>query len=391
MAVTDTLDSAAAVHGDCTPRFAAVRAALEENFAGRGEIGSAVSVYHEGRKVVDLWGGHLDAARTRPWPEDGMCLMYSVGKSMCALAVHMLADRGLVEIDAPVATYWPEFAQAGKDAITVRHILSHWCGVWRGDAASPGDIYDWAKMISVIEQQAPAWPAGTKGAYNTINIGFLTGEVVRRVTGRRIQDFVQDEICRPLGAQYYLGVPERELGRVADLSPNPTLGVRAAARDPDAPMAQAQKAFPKPFNTDEQNSHRFRTAGVPSIAGIGEARGMARIYAALAEGGELDGVRLLSAAALARATETQWSDMHEGLLNRPMAMAMGFMKNPPGGFPLFGPRADAFGPSGSGGARAFAVPSQRLAVCFASNYQSEKRSVGERTEAIVAAACAAAE
>lgn len=391
MAVTETLAGDIEVHGACAPRFAAVRAALEENFASRNEIGSAVAVYHEGKKVVDLWGGHLDAARTRPWQQDSMCLMYSVGKSMCALSVHMLADRGEVDLEAPVATYWPEFAQAGKGAIKVRHILSHNCGVWGGDAAEHGDMYDWEKMISVIERQEPAWPVETKGAYNTINIGFLTGEVVRRVTGQRIQDFVQENICRPLGATYYLGVPESELGRIADLTPNPTAGVRAAARDPDAPMARAQKSFPRPFNTDEQNSARFRTAGVPAISGIGEARGMARIYAALADGGELDGVRLLSKAALDRATTLQWSDMHEGLLNRPMAMAMGFMKNPPNGFPLFGPREDAFGHPGSGGARAFAVPSQRLAVCFTSNYQSEQRSVGERTEAIVTAACAAAE
>jgi CubicO group peptidase (beta-lactamase class C family) len=390
MAITETLDSGSLVHGDCAPRFAAVRAALEENFARRDEIGSAVCVYHQGRKVVDLWGGHLDAARTRPWRDDSMCLMYSLGKAMCALAVHMLADRGQVDLEAPVAAYWPEFAQAGKAAIKVRHILSHWCGVWRADAADHGDMYDWEKMIRAIEVQEPAWPAESKGAYNTINIGFLTGELVRRVTGRRVQDFVQLEICRPLGAEYYLGVPESELGRVAELTPNPTLAVRAAARDPGSPMARAQQAFPQPFNTDEQNSRRFRTTGVPSIAGIGEARGMARIYAALADGGALDGVRLLSRAALDRATVTQWSDMHEGLLDRPMAMAMGFMKNPPGGFALFGPSPDAFGHSGSGGARAFAVPSQRLAVCFVSNYQTEKRSVGERVEAIVGAACAAA-
>jgi len=389
MALSKTLDGI--VQGDCTPRFAAVRAALKENFASRDEIGSAVCVYHQGEKVVDLWGGHLEAARTRPWQSDSMCLMYSLGKAMCALSVHILADRGAVDLEAPVATYWPEFAQAGKADIKVRHILSHWCGVWRADAAEHGDMYDWDRMIRVIEQQEPAWPAESQGAYNTINIGFLTGELVRRVTGQRIQDFVQDNICRPLGAEYYLGVPESELGRLADLTPHPSAATRAAARNPSAPMARAQKSFPSPFNTDEQNSHRFRTTGVPSIAGIGEARGMARIYAALADGGTLDGVTLISKTALKRARTTQWSDMHEGLLDRPMAMAMGFMKNPPGGFPLFGPREDAFGHSGSGGARAFAVPSQRLAVCYNTNFQSEKRSVGDRIEAIVAAACASAD
>lgn len=374
--------------GDCTDRFTPVREALAENFATRNEIGSAVCVYHEGKKVVDLWGGHMDAAHIRPWQGDTLCLMYSIAKSMCALSVHMLADQGRVDLEAPVATYWPEFAQAGKDKIKVRHILSHWCGVWRNEGAEPGDMYDWDAMIRVIERQAPAWPVETKGAYNTINIGFLAGEIVRRVTGQRVQDFVQDHICRPLGATYYLGVPESALNRCADLVPNPAGAVRAAGKDPDAPVHKAWHAFPTGFGTEEQNSRRFRQAGVPSIGGFGEARAMARIYAALAGGGELDGVRLLSSEALARATQTQWSDMHEGLLDRPMAMAMGFMTPTPDGRELFGPSPDAFGHLGSGGARAFAVPSKRLAVCFVSNYQSEQRSIGVRTEAIVAAACA---
>jgi len=183
-----------------------------------------------------------------------------------------------------------------------------------------------------------------------------------------------------------LGVPESELERCADVVPNPANAVRAAGRDPNSPVASAWRAFPSGFGAAEQNSRRFRLAGVPSFGGLGEARAMARIYAALAEGGELDGVRLLSPDALARATVTQWSDMHEGLFDRPMAMALGFMTNPPDGMKLFGPAADAFGHLGSGGARALAIPSKRLAVCFVSNYQSEHRSIGERTEAIVGAA-----
>jgi len=388
--MADTTRKSAHLEGDCTDRFAPVRAALAENFATRDEIGSAVCVYHEGTKVVDLWGGHMDAARSRPWQADTMCVMYSVAKSICALSVHVLADEGKVDLEAPVATYWPEFAQAGKDNVKVRHVLSHWCGVWPNDAASPGDIYDWDAMIRVIERQEPAWPVETKGAYNSVNIGYIAGEIVRRVTGERVQDFVQERICRPLGATYYLGVPENELGRCADLVANPAGAVRAAGRDPNSAAARAWRAFPDNFGVDEQNSERFRMAGVPSFGGIGEARGMARIYAALAEGGEIDGVRLLSSEALARATETQWSDMEEGLLHRPLAMAMGFMTSPPDGMKHFGPAADAFGHLGSGGARALAIPSKRLALCFVSNYQSEQRSLGVRTEAIVEAAGACA-
>jgi CubicO group peptidase (beta-lactamase class C family) len=374
------------VEGDCADAFAPVRAALEENFASRGEIGSAVCVYHEGQKVVDIWGGHMDAARSRPWQADTLCLMYSIAKSICALSVHMLADQGKVDLDAPVATYWPEFAQAGKDEIKVRHVLAHWCGVWPNDAASPGDIYDWERMIAVIERQEPAWPVETKGAYNSVNIGFILGEIARRVTGQRVQDFVHDRICRPLGATYYLGVPESALDRCAEIVPNPADAVRAAGRNANSAAARAWRAFPKDFGTEAQNSAKFRQAGVPSFGGFGEARGMARIYAALAEGGAIDGVRLLSPGAVARAAETQWSDMEEGLLHRPLAMALGFMTNPPDGMKLFGPADDAFGHLGSGGARALAIPSKRLALCFVSNYQSEQRSIGARTEAIVEAA-----
>lgn len=377
------------LEGECTPRFDGVRRALETNFAANGEIGSAVAVYHEGRKVVDLWGGHMDVSGTRPWQSGTLCLMYSLAKSMCALSVHMLSDSGAIDLEAPVAAYWPEFAEAGKAHMKVRHILSHNCGMWRNDAAEPGDMYLWDRMIRVIEKQEPAWPVESKGAYNTINIGFLTGEVVRRVTGKRIQDFIHDEIFKPLGASYYLGVPEARLDLCADLVANPSDAVRAAQRDPGTPAFRAARCFPKPFGVEQQNGRQFRMAGVPSIGGFGEARAMARIYSALAEGGSLDGVRLLSKSAIDRATVRQWSDMNDGLLQRPNSFAMGFMRNPPDGMPVFGPHDDAFGHTGSGGARAFAVPSRRLSVCFVSNYQSEQRSFGVRTESIVRAACAA--
>ena len=175
------------------------------------------------------------------------------------------------------------------------------------------------------------------------------------------------------------------MDRCAEIIANPADQVRAAGRDPDSPVVAAWKAFPKNFGPTEQNSYRFRTAGVPSFGGFGEARAMAKIYAVLAEGGELDGVRLLSSNGIRRAIETQWSDMHEGLFDRPLSMSMGFMKNPPDGKPLFTSFADSFGHMGSGGARAFAVPSKRLSGCFVSNYQSEGRGIGERTEAFVKA------
>ncbi|MBC94058.1 MAG: hypothetical protein CMM38_10525 [Rhodospirillaceae bacterium] len=373
------------LQGECALGFESVRDALAESFVSRDEIGSAICVYFEGKKVVDLWGGYVDGAQNHPWKANTLCLMYSVAKSICSLSVHMLADRGQIDLEAPIAEYWPEFAQAGKEEIKVRHFLSHWCGVWANDRAIAGDIYDPEAMEKVIAMQSPAWPIETQGAYNTVNIGFIANEIVRRVTDKSIQNFIADEITKPLGVDYYLGVPENALDRCAEIIANPADQVRAAGRDPDSPVVAAWKAFPKNFGPTEQNSYRFRTAGVPSFGGFGEARAMAKIYAVLAEGGELDGVRLLSSNGIRRAIETQWSDMHEGLFDRPLSMSMGFMKNPPDGKPLFTSFADSFGHMGSGGARAFAVPSKRLSGCFVSNYQSEGRGIGERTEAFVKA------
>jgi CubicO group peptidase (beta-lactamase class C family) len=375
------------IQGTCAPAFAAVRAALERNFTDHGEIGSAVCVYHQGKKVVDLWGGHMDAARNKPWREDTMCIFYSIAKSICALSVHMVADRGLVDLDAPVATYWPEFAQNGKQDVLVRHIISHYCGVCFNDAAEPGDIFDYDKMIKVLEAQELAWPPGTKGAYNTVNIGYLAGEVVRRVTGTPIRDFVRENICAPLGADYKIGVDEADLGRVADLSPNPQGFSMGGSAGPDSPLMRAWRAMPKPMDTDVQNTAKFRTAGIPSFGGFGTARAMARIYAALANGGEIGGVRLLSPEALARATTDQWEDEADGTTGQHMRMSMGFWKNP-AGRTLMGPNPEAFGHSGSGGARALADPDRNLALAYVTNLQSEGLGTGVRTEAIVEAAFA---
>jgi CubicO group peptidase (beta-lactamase class C family) len=375
------------IQGKCDPAFAAVRAALERNFSERGETGSAVCVYHQGKKVVDLWGGHMDAARTRPWREDTMCLFYSIAKSMCALSVHILADRGLVDLDAPVATYWPEFARNGKAGVLVRYIVSHYCGVCCNDAAEPGDIYDYDKMIRVLEVQEPVWPPGTKGAYNTVNIGYLAGEVVRRVSGLPIREFLRDNVCEPLGADYKLGVDAADLERVADLVPNPEAFSMASRIRPGNPLQRALTAMPKPMDTTVQNSAKFRTAGIPSFGGFGTARAMARIYAALANGGEIDGVRLLSAEAVARATTEQWQDEADGTTGQHIRMAMGFWKNTRGQT-IFGSNSEAFGHSGMGGARALADPARNLALAYVTNLPSEGLGTGARTEAIVEAAFA---
>lgn len=376
--------SAIRIEGQCNPCFAAVRQALEDNFTRRGEHGSAVCVYFEGSKVVDLWGGHLDAARTRPWRENSIVAMYSIAKSMCALSVHILADRGKVDLDAPVARYWPEFAQAGKDKVLVRHIVSHNCGVHFQDAGKPGDVFDYGAMIRNIERQAPAWEPGTRGGYNTVNIGYLCGEVVRRVTGQRIDTFVEDNIFGPLGADYHIGRKAADWDRFADIlpCPNPVPNVTGKLiADPAAWIHRAWKAMPRPMDL---NGRDLRLGMVPSFGGYGEARAMARVYAALAAGGTLDGVRLLSPQAVERAATVQWEANADAIFGMAQRGAMGFFRNWPE-TSYMGPNPRSFGHSGSGGARAFADPDRNLAVCFTCNLQSEKPGTGVRTNSVIEA------
>lgn len=225
-------DTSIRIEGTCSPEFAAVRAAFEENFRRRGELGAAVCVYKDGQKAVDLWGGHTDTEKTQPWRPDTIVIMNSVAKSMTALCTHVLIDRGLVDFDAPVADYWPEFAQAGKEKVLVRHVLSHTDGVIFCDAAPPGSWFDWATHIKALEVQAPAWEPGTKGAYNSINIGFLLGEIIRRVTDKSVGTFLREAITEPLEADYHIGLRPDEIARVSDMHRNPNNGFFAVAQDP---------------------------------------------------------------------------------------------------------------------------------------------------------------
>ena len=208
------------VHGECAPRFAGVREAFEENFTERGDIGAAVAVTIDGEPVVDLWAGHADAAGTRAWERDTIVNVYSTGKGMLSLGLHMLADRGLVDIEAPVASYWPEFAQAGKEGVTVRHVLGHRSGVVGARRLLPKEAcYDWETMTTALAEAEPWWEPGTRHGYHVWTYGWIIGEVVRRVSGRRPGEFVREEIVDPLGLDFFIGTPASEHGRIADIVP----------------------------------------------------------------------------------------------------------------------------------------------------------------------------
>ncbi|MBT4906066.1 MAG: beta-lactamase family protein [Rhodospirillaceae bacterium] len=374
------------IAGLCDDRFADVRAAFEKNFTERDEIGGAVCVYHQGKKVVDLWGGHLDREQTRPWQEDTITMVYSIAKSVIALCVHMLVEREKIDLDAPVCDYWPEFLDGGaeKRTILVRHILSHYDGLTWNVHGKEGDLLDYPAMIRALELQEPGWPPETKGAYNTVNYGFLNGELIRRVTGMMAQAFMQQEIFEPLGGiDFHIGVPKADIERCATVYPPPTANLQVkSGSTAGTSAAKAWTVVPKPYTPDVINSTAFRTAPVMSFGCHATAAGIARVYAALANGGELDGARLLSRESIDRLQTQQWDEEADGTYERPYRMAMGFFKNKPGWVPM-GPNPEAFGHHGLGGPLAFVDMERNLAFAATSNFQCEGASVGPRTEALV--------
>ena len=370
------------VEGHCHTDFSLVEETFRENFAGRGEIGAAVCVYRDGEKVVDLWGGHRDETRTLPRTEDTITLMSSIAKSMAALSIHILVDRGQVSLDEPVARYWPEFAQNGKENILLRHTISHQCGVIFSDAAKPGDFFNYPAQVAAIAAQEPAWPAGSKGAYNSINFGFIHGEIVRRVSGKRLRDFIREEITGPLGADYNVGLNKEELARVAPMHPNPKNKFWEMGAKPGTLLNRAWRS--QPAGVDLLNCRENREGENLSSGGHGNARGIARVYAMLANNGEIDGVRLLQPETVERLSKLQWEGIC-GMTGSAWRMGLGFMHNTPPRTPM-GSNIKAFGHAGSGGALTFCDRERNMAFGFCTNYQPEGMPPGIRPRSLVAAA-----
>jgi CubicO group peptidase (beta-lactamase class C family) len=270
--------------------------------------------------VVDLWGGFADAARTRPWQRDTIVNVYSATKTMVALTALLVADRGEVDLAAPVSRYWPEFAANGKDHVTVAHLLSHSSGLsgW-AQPISPTDLYDWEKMTGLLAAQAPFWQPGTASGYHAFTQGYLVGEVVRRVTGRTLGTVFREEIAEPLGADFHIGLPAREDGRVAELIPPET----SAAPFAHASALQINAATNPHHDVAVTRTRAWRGAEIPAGNGTGNARAMATILAVLACGGVADGRRLLSEAGCRRALEVQ-VEGRDLILDLPLRFGLGF-------------------------------------------------------------------
>jgi CubicO group peptidase (beta-lactamase class C family) len=285
------------VQGTCDARFEPVRDVLAEQLDSGNDTGASVVVDVDGRTVLDLWGGWCDPGHGRPWTENTITNVWSTTKTVTNLAALMLADRGLLDPYAPVAKYWPEFAENGKERVEVRHILSHTSGVSGWEAPfTTEDMYDREAATRQLATQAPWWEPGTASGYHAQNQGHLVGELVRRLSGKTLKTFVAEEIAGPLGADFQIGAIEADWDRIAPVTPPPPLPVDFASLDPESPM---YKTFTGPVaDAGAANTPAWRRAELGALNGHGNARSVAAILRVLALGGEAGGVRLLSPDAI---------------------------------------------------------------------------------------------
>ena len=377
--------------GTCDARFAGVRDALESNFRDHDELGAAVAVAVDGELVVDIWAGWMDRARTRPWQRDTLVDVFSVGKAMATLCVLVLVERGQLELDAPVARYWPEFAARGKGAVTVRDAPRSPCRACRRSGAPLPELamYDWDLMTATLADEEPWWEPGTTHGYHVNTFGFLTGEIVRRVSGQSIGTFFRREIADPLDADFHFGFGPEHDDRTAEyLFGDESSGFVEGVEEPQPAEADEQRDFlmsrvylnpPGLSGLGTVNTREWRAAEIPSANGHATARGIARIYSALACGGVVDGIRASAPETIdeAIAEESAGPDF---VLGRPSRFGLGFQLTQPER-PL-GPNPRTFGHFGAGGSLGFADPDARLAFAYTMN-RSGPRWQNPRNRALI--------
>jgi len=376
-----------------------VRDAFEQNLREGADLGAGVAVYHRGRLVVDLTGGWFDADRSRPYAADTLQLVFSTTKGITAIAVAICVQRGLLDYDEPVSRYWPEFAAKGKGDATVAQLLSHQCGLFsvQGDITLD-EALDWPTITSRLADTEPEWPIGSTHGYHALTYGWLAGELVRRVdsSGRSVGQFVRDEICAPLDAEFHIGLPEHLEARVS-----PMIGGIGGGDDLDPQVRQMMEMFMGPgtkggralslngaFAGDGTFNRRdVHAAEIPAANGITTARAAARIYAATI--GEVDGVRLVDAPVIERARAQVTPDGEaDQCLILPTAFGMGFML-PSAMVQFAGP--GSFGHPGAGGSVAFAQPERGLAMAYVMNTMAANLANDIRAARLAAAAAAAAD
>lgn len=350
------------VHGHFDDRFANTIEVFASHFEQGDDLGASLALSMDGEVILDLWAGHLDEARTSPWQQDTIVNVYSSTKTASFVCALVLADRGLIDFDAPVSTYWPEFAAGGKEDVLVWHLMDHAAGLSGLDEpVTSQDLYDWDRITTLLAAQKPWWQPGTATAYHALTQGYLIGEVVRRVTGKTIGQFLQEEIAGPLGADFYIGVPDDVLPRVADLIVPQGAGL-AIDDDPDSISA---RTFGNPPAEAEQSlTTAWRQAEIPAANGHGNARSLVRLQTPLANGGSAFGVDLVSAATAASIMQGRISG-EDLALKMPLTFGLGFALND-GPVPL-SPNRNSCWWGGWGGSMIIVDQDAHVAVAFVMN------------------------
>lgn len=370
------------IHGEVSSGFEPVRDVFKA-FWDDIEVGGSVCAYYQGEKVADLWGGHCAPDGAQNWNADTLVNVYSTTKGMGSLALAILADEGKIDYAEKVSTYWPEFGAAGKQFVTVAQLVSHQAGLCGVETKlTTSDLYDWQKMTNLLAAQRPLWPLGTGAGYHAITWGYFPGELIRRITGQTLGEYFQDHVARPLGADFFIGLAEQHHHRCATM-----VGPNRARKLP----AQTEKAvMPALFPIAQQNpsvspfkdvsSAPWRSAEIAGANGQSNARGIATIYAALANGGELGGTRIISEAGLKNALHQEVDDQIDLVLGKPMRRGRGFMLNTG---EEFGPNPASFGHTGAGGSIGFADPNKHLALGYAMNQMQADASATPRATLLI--------
>jgi len=377
------------IQGRVEPGFERVKKAFEANWEGY-ELGASFSLVLNGRTVVDIWGGYLDPQFSRPWQADTLVNVYSTTKGMGALAAAILADEGSLDYEAPVVNYWPEFGAEGKDKITVAQLFSHQaglCGV--SEKLVVEDLYDWDKMIRLLAAQKPHWEPGTASGYHAVTWGYFPGELIRRITGKTLGTFFHQKVAGPLKADFFIGLPDSEMDRVSAMNgPNRARIPQKKIENPEEtpalyPLSLLNPAI-RPFK--DASSYAWRKAEIAAANGQANARGIALIYGALANGGEINGIRIISRKGIETARIEEVDGSRADLVTgRKMRFARGFGLNIE---EKYGPNPNAFGHSGAGGSIGFADPDSRIGIGYAMNQMQVNEDDESRAELLIKAAYA---
>ena len=358
-------DYSTAVGGSCSARFDLLRELFAAKIDSGEDLGASLAVNIDGEMVVDLWGGWADEARTVPWTENTITNVFSTTKTMTSLAALVLVDRGELDLDTNVAAYWPEFAARGKTGIKVRQLLSHSSGVSGWDRpVTIDDVYDWHKSTAMLAAQAPWWEPGTASGYHGLTYGHLIGEVIRRITGQRLGEFFAAQIAGPLGADFHIGLPPSEFHRVANVVPPPSHPMDLTQLDPNS---VAFKTVTNPTLQAEWSwTERWRRADIGAANGHGNARSVARIQSAVACGGEVDGVRLLSPKTIDRIFEVQ-SNTVDLVMGIQLRMGVGYGLLPMREVLPFLPKGRLCSWGGWGGSLVIADVDRHMTVAYVMN------------------------